>query len=63
MSTYDLLIEEGREQVRREREALEIKQFTTSLLTSTDLSNEKIADLVGVTLQYVVDLCETLNIK
>jgi hypothetical protein len=63
MSTYDLLIQKGRQEGRQEEASLQKQQFATSLIISTDFSNEKIAGFVGVTVQYVIDLRKTLNIK
>lgn len=67
MSTYDLLIlkgeEKGRQKGRQEEASQQKQQFATSLISSTDFSNEKIADLVGVTVQYVIDLRKALNIN
>jgi uncharacterized protein YacL len=63
MSTYDLLIQEGRQEGRQEEASLQKQQFATSLIISTDFNNKKIAELVGVTVQYVIDLRKTLDVK
>ena len=53
----DLGIEKG----ASSKEAEKNKTFTTSLLTSTDFDDAKIALLVGVTEQYVIDLRSELK--
>ena len=52
MSSYDYLMREAT------KEAVSIKErdFATSLIVSTDFDDEKIAMLVGVTVDYVSDL-------
>jgi predicted transposase/invertase (TIGR01784 family) len=67
MSTYDLLIQKGRQEgvvLGRQEEANEKnREFTISLLNSTDFSDEKIANLVGVTIQYVSEIRNFLSKK
>ena len=77
MSTYDFLMKEARNEgieigtekgieIGRE-EGLTIKEqqknndFATSLIISTDFNDAKIATLVGVSAQYVLDLREALK--
>ena len=68
MSAYDYLIQEatkegieigidkGREEGLSIKEQQKNKDFATSLIVSTDFDDEKIAMLVGVTVEYVSDL-------
>ena len=69
MSTYDSIIEMGIEKgidlgiekgIEKEKINKEL-QFATSLIISTDFDNEKIAILVGVSVEYVQNLRKELN--
>ena len=53
MSTYDLIIEKG--------VSIKERDFTTSLILSTDFDDTKIASLVGVTTDYVFNLRNELK--
>lgn len=53
-------IEQGIEQGRQAVNAKD-KSFTSSLIISTDFSDSKIADLVGVTVEYVTQLRKELK--
>ena len=60
MSTYDSIIdlgiEKGIEKGASLKEEEKNKNFASSLIISTDFDDEKIAMLVGVTIEYVKDL-------
>ena len=64
MSTYDSIIdlgiEKGIEKGASLKEEEKNKNFASSLIISTDFDDEKIAMLVGVTIEYVKDLRTTL---
>jgi Putative transposase, YhgA-like len=57
MSAYDYLMKEAKQEGYSEKE----KDFTISLISSTDFDNAKIAILVGVTEEYVANLRNTLQ--
>ena len=60
MSSYDYLMQkatkEGIEIGIDKGVSIKEKDFATSLIVSTDFDDEKIAMLVGVTVEYVSDL-------
>ncbi len=56
LSTYEKIIQEGRQQgIQQECEA-STKRFVLSLIRETDLSDERIAELMGVNVTYVTEL-------
>ena len=57
----DLGIEKGIDLGIEQGEAKKNKEFATSLIISTDFDDAKIALLVGVTEQYVIDLRSELK--
>ncbi len=65
MSTYDFLMKEARNEGIEEgltiKEQQKNKDFATSLIISTDFNDAKIATLVGVSAQYVMDLREAFK--
>ncbi len=71
MSTYDLLIDKGRqegiekgiEKGKQEGASEKEFQFTNSLLSSSDFDNAKIATLVGVSIEYVQNLRKKMQEK
>lgn len=60
LSTYDKIIEKGRQegiQLRRQEGIqISIEQFVLNLIRQTDMSDEQIAQLVGVEVAYVAAL-------
>jgi helix-turn-helix protein len=56
MSTYDILIEKGMQQGRKEALLESQREITISLIRSSDFDNLKIAAIVGVSTDFVKKL-------